>query len=268
MSLRLMRISKLVLYDYKTLELDTDNLPQLRDLPKKSTQAPEPTPPSAQKQQAVHEDETTEDEEDLDAPPKSQNQRQARASTRKSSTKDRSPEPKLSPLPKPSSSSAQKPKGFRIGGAKSKKPAVESPRKTSLDVEHAQKEGDAEEPDASIPTRAKSSVEPTASTGVKPARKPFKIGGKHKASTEGSAVLSPPKTSESKGDIESAKEASVEPVPQKNSAGVKTEVESSSPADEHEETAEEKAERKRRELKRKNEELAKKQAQNKKKKRF
>ncbi|KAF2787407.1 XLF-domain-containing protein [Melanomma pulvis-pyrius CBS 109.77] len=249
-------------------EFETHENFRVRDLPRKSTQAPKPTPPSAQKQQAVHEDETTEDEEDLDAPPKSQNQSLGRATTRQSSTKDRSPEPKLSPVPKPSSSSAQKPKGFRIGGAKSKEPAVELPRETSLHAEHAQEERDAEEPNASIPTRAKSGVESTTSTAVKPARKAFKIGGRHKTSTEDSAVLSPPKTSKSKGDIESAKEALVEPVPQKRSADVKTEVDTSSPAEEHEETAEEKAERKRRELKRKNEELAKKQAQNKKKKRF
>jgi hypothetical protein len=213
-------------------------------------------------------EESTEDEEDLDAPPRTQRYSQSRAPTKTSPAKAKSPEPKQSSPPKSSSSIVQKPKSFRIGGAKSRKPVVESPPlMASLGPGNVAKEDDDSDIDVTLRTSTRASVEPTASTGVKVARKPFKIGGKHKASNQDSVMLSPTRLSNEKGDTTTSKESPVEPVLRNNTPAVKTEIEIST-VEEHEETAEEKAERKRQELKRKNEELAKKQAQNKKKKRF
>lgn len=258
-----MSISMLVCM-FAILGIYTDDGVQLRGSPKK---APEPTPLLVQKPPADSEDESTEDEEDLGAPPKSQSQSQPQTSPTRSPPKARSPAPRQSSPPNPSSSIVQKPKGFRIGGAKSKEPVVESaPPMTSVDTDDVPKEHEEADVDANVRTSIRASVEPTAITGTKAIRKPFKIGGKHKASVQSSAV-SPTRASNNKSDVTTAKEVSVEPIPRRNTPAVKTEVEGS-PMEEHEETAEEKAERKRQELKRKNEELAKKQAQNKKKKRF
>jgi hypothetical protein len=216
---------------------------------------------------SVDSEESTEDEEDLDAAPRTQSHSQSRAPTKTSPPKAKSPEPRQSSPPRSSSSIVQKPKSFRIGGAKSKKPVVESPPlMASPELGNVVKEDDDSDIDVTLrSTRA--SVEPTASTGVKVARKPFKIGGKHRASNQDSVMSSPTRLSNKKVDAPTSTEPSVEPVPRNNMPAVKTEIEIS-PVEEHEETAEEKAERKRQELKRKNEELAKKQAQNKKKKRF
>jgi hypothetical protein len=258
-----MSISMLV-YMFATLGIHTDYGIQLRGSPKK---APEPTPPPVQKPPAGSEDESTEDEEDLGAQPKSQSQSQPRTFITRSPLKEISPALRQSSPPNPSSSVVQKPKGFRIGGAKSKKPVVESaPSTSSVDTDDVPKEDEEADVDANVRTSMRASVEPTAITSTKAIRKPFKIGGKHKVSVQ-SSVVSPTGASNSKSDATTAKKTSVEPIPRRNTPVIKTEVEGS-PMEEHEETAEEKAERKRQELKRKNEELAKKQAQNKKKKRF
>ncbi|KAF2708161.1 XLF-domain-containing protein [Pleomassaria siparia CBS 279.74] len=226
---------------------------QLRASPKKPTMLPEPTPPLVQKAKAESEDESTEDEEDLDAPPKSQSQSQARTSHRSPTTKAESSDSEPCHPPKPSSSTGVKPKGFRIGGAKLKKAVVDSPAHiASPERDRADHDNgdDANPPEASIPTRERTSTEPQIPVQV--IRKPFRIGGKHKASDENTGASS---------------EQSATTKPRSALPNLKTEAGTDSPTEEREETAEEKAERKRRELKRKNEELAKKQAQ-KKKKRF
>jgi len=254
----------MLVYMFATLVIRTNDGLQLRGSPKK---APGPTQPSASKLPADSEEESTEDEGDLDAPPKSRSQSQPRTSTTRSPLKARSPEPKQSSPPKSSSFVVQNPKGFRIGGAKSREPMAESaPPTFSMHTDDIPKEHEAADVDATVRTNVEATLEATVVTGTKAIRKPFKIGGKHKAAVQSSDV-SPTRASNSKSNVATTKETLVKPTPRRNTPAVKTEAESS-PVDEYEETAEEKAERKRQELKRKNEELAKKQAQNKKKKRF
>ena len=110
-----------------------------------------------------------------------------------------------------------------------------------------------------------SQMDSQVETSPRKPRKPFRIGGKNKATQEVSSsqpeVTASPTTNRFRDAYSSTPKSSPPPLPQGlEEATLVEEV--------HEETPEEKAERKRAELKRRNEEIAKKQAQHKRKKRF
>lgn len=151
-------------------------------------------------------------------------------------------------------------KGFRIGG-KANKGAAESPALSSEEAQKSPIDIDGGEQGSPIPTRPKTdAVE--AITESKPTRKPFRIGGKAKASAESTqAEHATNSARDRKPDPKTTRSPSPKrPLPTVKESG----KESTPPEEAREETTEERAERKRRELKRKNEESAKRQAHRKK----
>ncbi|KAF2469134.1 XLF-domain-containing protein [Lindgomyces ingoldianus] len=217
----------------------------------------------------VGEDEST-DDDDLDAPSKKPSQ--IRSPPQETPEVDGPTEGGVSPSPRISVPAAQKPKGFKIGGAKAKKQAVVAPAPEAL-VKMRDLEGDRNIDDAQIPTHSKADST-TTSAGSKGPKKSFKIGGRHKDSKSsmptvnlrGGASNGMRPTDMVEGPPEPGLPTSMRF--SEAPAVARVEGQTNSPVqEEHEETLEEKVERKRRELKRKNEELAKKQMQ-KKKKRF
>lgn len=210
----------------------------------------------------VDEDDSTEDDGDLDAPSRSQTQSQTQAGSRaagpaRQSTKSPSTKSPSEPINSPPPVTRPKAKGFRIGG-KAKKDSPEISQEENITARQ-----DDEEPQHSVlpPSHGGSQVD----TSPKKPRKPFRIGGKHKASQDVASsqrnVTTSPTTSRFRDAHSPTPKSSPPPMPQ-------MEAEATPVEEVHEETPEEKAERKRAELKRRNEEIAKKQAQHKKKKRF
>ncbi|KAF2186458.1 XLF-domain-containing protein [Zopfia rhizophila CBS 207.26] len=220
----------------------------------------------------TEEDEATEDT-DLDAPPKSQGQ--PRTFSRKAQVKDAPPKQESSHSFLQNASVAQKPKGFRIGGAKTKISVEKSPpsplKDGDLPAESVTTVEDVHRD--SIPSNTKTGTATTTTASMKTVRKPFKIGGKQKESAEcnvaAKGTVSPSRAPRSRDVSIPDKVQSAEPVTREASDNAMPGDDAGNAAGEkHEETPEEKAERKRRELKRKNEELSKKQAQKKQKRRF
>ena len=182
---------------------------------------------------------------DLDAAPKSQSQISPQKEPIRSSQRiQRSP----SSSPPAETAKPVRPKGFRIGGSKSKKAVEETP-----------------EPSVAPPSDSGNSG---SASGTKLGKKTFKIGGGRKVSSEARASSKVPIRNRADENDETEM-----PPSRSSERKVQLSVEEPAretgraPSEQVDETAEEKAERKRLELKRKNEELAKKQA-HKKKKRF
>jgi hypothetical protein len=213
---------------------------------------------------------STDDGDDLDAPLQSRSQSQSQSQRQAGSplqklTKPRSPVPEASLLPKAALSTADKPKGFRIGGAKVKRTSLTPPSEV-----HGQlASNDVEMSDAPVQSQMQADVDPTSPR----AKRTFKIGGKRKAPSQDQLpvnhVGSLPDSEENATRLSRAGSASIYAASPSRVSTARAGTSTLPPkTEEPEETAEEKAERKRRELKRKNEELAKKQSQAKKKKRF
>jgi len=185
-------------------------------------------------------------------PSRTRIQSQSRATYKSPSRK---PSPKHSPPPKATSSSAPKTRvdAFRTGT----KPMTPTESPPTLPMT----KGMDVHPDDLLLTRESpppSSPPTQAITTPKKARKPFRIGGKGKATDQ--------EATQSTFRVRKMQSPTVEPP---SSPSLPKTVRPTAPIkDVIEETPEEKAERKRAELKRKNEEAAKKLAQAKKKKRF
>jgi hypothetical protein len=224
---------------------------QNRNLP---TKAARPLKPEAD--EAVSDDDATEDEDDLDAPPKSRSQTLSQTvrklSPRAASSTPEELPPQKATTPPPAKSKA---KGFRIGG-KAKQVGTDFPSPNHEDHEVTPELDDIslKEP---LPSQSAANVDSTP----RKATRNFRIGGKGKGSKGESSQVpdAVPAITDRTRDTQSP---SVQPP---SSPPVK---EPSPMVEERVETAEEKAERRRAELKRKTEEAAKKQAQSKKKKRF
>ncbi|KAJ8106412.1 hypothetical protein OPT61_g9555 [Boeremia exigua] len=208
----------------------------------------------------TEDDDSTEDDDGLDAPAKTQSEDHDRTK-RETQQRVRSPSPltpaELATSPPP----VDKPKGkgFRIGG-KAKKAAAETPKASQPDEDMNTPLYETNRASLPPPSQADSTID----VSPKKPRKPFRIGGKGRASQEVASSQRERTTSPTRlGNAGSpTPKSSPPPMPQeprKESAPMEAV---------HEETSEEKAERKRAELKRRNEEIAKKQAQQKKKKRF
>ncbi|CAE7031912.1 hypothetical protein CFE70_004506 [Pyrenophora teres f. teres 0-1] len=201
--------------------------------------------------QSITED-STEDEDDLDVPSKDDSQSQRRAPHTSSS---RNPSLKHSPPHKATDPPAAKTKvnTFRIGGKS--KVSIESPPSSAIVT------GTDADLDDLLPTKEfiPPCSPPTQTTMTpKKARKPFRIGGKGKATDI--------EASQSAFRVRQTQSPTVDPP---SSPPLREAVREPTPIKEViEETPEEKAERKRAELKRKNEEATKKLARAKKKKRF
>ncbi|KAF2623072.1 XLF-domain-containing protein [Macroventuria anomochaeta] len=229
-----------------------------RNIPKKFTKAPEPMPPSAQRNRGADDEYSTEDDKCLDAPSRSQSQSRTHSrAPRQTRQRTKPPSPKASaePATSPPPVNRSKGKGFRIGG-KAKRETPETRSNEEIVPQESTR--------ASMPPP--SQVDSQGDASPKKPKKPFRIGGKSKASQEAASlqhdITASSKTTRVRDVNSPTPKSSPPPMPQE----VQKEV---TPVKEvHEETPEEKAERKRAELKRRNEEITKKQAQHKKKKRF
>jgi hypothetical protein len=224
---------------------------QNRSLPTKATK-----PLESNVNDAMSDDDATEDEDDLDAPPKSRSQTMSQT-VRKSPSRAVSSSPEELPLPKAGtpSSPKSKAKGFRIGGkAKQAADEPQEPKREDHDVTPELDDISLKEPS---PPQTTADVESTP----KKAKRNFKIGGKGKDSKGESSQVpeAVPIMADRTRDTDSPSVQPPSSPPAKEPSPV---------VEEKVETAEEKAERRRAELKRKTEEAAKKQAQSKKKKRF
>lgn len=215
---------------------------------------------TAEQEPHTGEEDTVTDDDDLDALPKSQSHTSP-PSIGPSMGKNLR-EAKASSPPKVVPHSANKPKGFRIGGTKSKEtaepPMPQFPR-------------EANGKDEDMPDVPVKRIGADTDVSSPKSRRTFKIGGNKKASSRerDQMTASPsPQPGKSKKNSSPMNEVQMKDLDGDVPSAVPIHPKASTVDDEeYNETAEEKAERKRRELKRKNEELAKKQAQ-KKKKRF
>ncbi|CAO2649862.1 Nn.00g011540.m01.CDS01 [Neocucurbitaria sp. VM-36] len=233
-------------------EFETHENFKTRNLPRKTTPAPDPVSAPPRKEQARDDSESTEDDEDLDAPPKDQSQTRTLGKPRprtKSTTPEVSPPARVSTPP----ATKSKGKGFRIGG---------KARKVSADSQPLSQGNQDTPPDTEDQVKEPSSPQADSQMNWTPkkARRPFKIGGKAKDDSSPTVSASPKTTG-----IGTTRSPTAEPPssPPPNIA-----LKEETPEAVHEETPEEKAERRRAELKRKNEEAAKKQSLQKKKRRF
>ncbi|KAJ4982588.1 hypothetical protein SVAN01_11916 [Stagonosporopsis vannaccii] len=220
--------------------------------------------PLAQRNDGAGDEDSTDDDDDLDGPSRSQSQSQSHPhdrTKRQGLHPTRSPSPPTSAEPAtspPPVSSRPKGKVFRIGGRAKKNHPPNSQPEENASVSDEGLGRDLIAPPKQVNTQV--------DTSPKRSRKPFKIGGKNKASQEdvslqGEHTLSP-KPSRFREVHSPTPNSSPPPLPQDPQKEVV-------PVEERlEETPEEKAERKRAELKRRNEEIAKRQAQSRKKKRF
>lgn len=234
---------------------------QTRNIPPKPTKvAAALTQILPLKDHGEDESDSTEEENDLDAPPKSYSQNKSQDISQSVRQRSSSPDQRSSPVAAAPSATKPKASSFRIGGKPQRISSSPTPLPDGAIV--------GANPDIALMTRE--SVPPASqqtemAMTPRKLRKPFRIGGKARATEDNEPSQLAVTASPSKNRTRDMASPTIEPPsspPQSQEA-----TQEAPPVEEvQEETPEEKAERRRAELKRRNEEAAKKQAQQKKKK--